>query len=150
MAVTGLPIKCRMCGHDFPDNDAVWAHECPAWEAEVRNSKPRLAVYTNIAKWFEEARVRQPWRDRLFRWGMKVTFPDDPDADITDALGRLGPRHARRLEAKLIKRGLVKDRKQNDLARLRKQLDQQGEAELEEQIAIIVAESKARRRRERK
>jgi hypothetical protein len=153
MSGAGLPITCQMCGNDFPDKDAVWDHECPAWEIEVRQSRPRLAVYRNIQTAFEEISEHWPWRKRLLDWGLRRVFPDDPDADILDALGKLGPRHARRLEARLIKSGVVKDEGRTPLQTIRRRLDLDDQAqvrEMETEMAVIVAESKRRRRAARK
>lgn len=142
--VTGLPVTCQLCGNHFPDNDAVWDHECPAWQEEVRRSRPRLAVYRNIEQWYEVAAKRDPWRQKLVSWGLRQVFPHKPDADLIDGIERLGTRYARRLEQKLIRRGLAETRERSLVERVRRELETQEQ----EEAAIVAASKKRRKERE--
>lgn len=117
-----LPVTCQLCGEHYSNNDALWDHECPAWEREVRRAQPRLAVYRNIQRWYDKAH-EPTWARRLADWSIRTTFPDDPDADILDMLGKKGPKFARRLEAKLIRRGLVRDESRSEIDKIRRKME---------------------------
>jgi hypothetical protein len=52
-------VRCRLCGEWFPDNDAVWDHDCPVIAADVkefhRRVRPTLPQYRSIAHHVDRA-----------------------------------------------------------------------------------------------
>jgi hypothetical protein len=80
------PVTCLECGHHFPDADAAWDHDCPAWEREQEARRPTPLAFKTVAHELDRHPLSDP-RRRLVAWGTRVAL--GPDATFYDAFARV-------------------------------------------------------------
>lgn len=85
---------CTLCGNEFPEEDDLWVHACPEWDRIRRENLPALESHRRIKVWLDRQPVRS-WRRRLILWDVRRTLGED--ADVVDALIKLGPEYCARI-----------------------------------------------------
>jgi hypothetical protein len=123
-----VPVRCKLCGEVYPDNDTLWDHECPEWDRVRKQAMPTLAAHRNLIQLYESGRGPR-WARWLVLWGIRHSVPEQENPELIDALLKLGPRYAFRQERKMERRGIVTTKQAENLDRARRQYEIEEETE---------------------
>jgi hypothetical protein len=99
------PTVCQLCNETFPDSSSAWHHRCPEWDRVVRTNRPTLASHRNIIKFYSS--MPEGIFKRMVRLGLRMSL--GVDATLLDALATMPMRYSFRTSRRLVKRGLVRD-----------------------------------------